>query len=429
MHDLSLWALLSALVGLIALSAFFSGSETGMMALNRYRLRHLHDQGHRGARRATKLLERPDRLIGLILLGNNFVNILASSIATVIALRLWGEAGIAVAAGVLTVVILIFAEVAPKTVAALKPERFAFPASVILLPLLKVLHPAVFAINWVANGLLRLLGVSQDDANERDRLSPEELRTVVNEAGARISRKHREMLTGILDLEHVTVEDIMIPRSEINAIDLEDSEREIVEHIVHSQHTRVPVYRDDIDAVEGMLHLRKVLPAAQRGELNKEALSAACDEPYFVPIGNPLSTQLFEFQGRGERVALAVDEYGNLEGLVTIEDILEEIVGEFTTDPADHTTDIHPQEDGSYLIDGSATLRELNRNMGWELPIEGPKTLNGVILEYLEAIPEPGTSLLVAGYPVEIVQTTGNAVKTAKIKPDLRRPVAPVSED
>ena len=427
MHDLSLWTLIGALVALIGLSAFFSGSETGMMALNRYRLRYLNNQGHRGAQRASKLLERPDRLIGLILLGNNFVNILASSIATVIALRLWGEAGIAVAAGVMTVIILIFAEVAPKTVAALKPERFAFPASVILLPLLKALHPLVFSINWIANGMLRAVGISPE-ATDSDRLSPEELRTVVNEAGARISNKHREMLIGILDLEHVTVEDIMIPRAEINAIDIEDGEREIIEHIMHSQHTRLPVYRDDIDAVQGMLHLRKVLPAAQRGELNKEALLAACDEPYYVPIGNPLSTQLFEFQGRGERVGLAVDEYGDIEGLVTLEDILEEIVGEFTTDPADHATDIHPQEDGSYLIDGSATLRELNRHMGWELPIDGPKTLNGVILEYLEAIPEPGTSLLVAGYPVEIMQTTGNAVKTAKIKPDLRRPVEPPAD-
>lgn len=421
MQDVSLWILFAALVALIAMSAFFSGSETGMMALNRYRLRHLKEQGHRGAMRAAKLLDRPDRLIGLILLGNNFVNIVASSLATIIALRLWGETGIAIAAAILTIVILIFAEVAPKTVAAMKPERIAFPASLLLLPLLRVLYPAVSAINWVANGLLRGLGIASE-SGEGDRLSPEELRTVVNEAGARVSKRHRQMLIGILDLENATVEDIMIPRAEINGIDLEDSEREILEQLIHSQHTRVPVYNGDIDAIEGVLHLRKVLPAARRGELSKEALLSACDEAYYVPLGNELSVQLFDFQRHSERFALVVDEYGDLQGMVTLEDILEEIVGEFTTDPADHSTDIHPQDDGSYLIDGSANIRELNRQLSWELPTDGPKTLNGVVLEFLEAIPEPGTSLLVAGYPVEIVQTAGNAVKTARINPALRRP-------
>ncbi|MEM7405941.1 MAG: HlyC/CorC family transporter [Pseudomonadota bacterium] len=420
MHDLSLTTLFLSLVGLVALSAFFSSSETGMMALNRYRLRHLREQGHAGAQRAARLLERPDRLIGLILLGNNFVNILASSLATVIALRLWGEAGIAVAAGLLTAVILIFAEVAPKTVAALHPERIAFPASVVLIPLLKITYPLVFTINWIANGLLRPLGISTD-RGDGDRLSPEELRSVVNEAGVRISKRHREMLVGILDLEHVTVEDIMIPRADIKAVDLMDSEPEIIKQIIFSQHTRLPVCTDDINAMEGVLHLRKVLAAAQRGELTRESLLEACDEPYYVPIGNPLSTQLFDFQLNSERVALAVDEYGEVQGLVTLEDILEEIVGEFTTDPAQHDTDIHPQEDGSYLVDGGLTIRDLNRRMGWELPTDGPKTINGVVLEYLEAIPEPGISLLVAGYPVEIVQTAGHAVKTAKVKPQLRK--------
>lgn len=392
-----------------------------MMALNRYRLRHLEQQGHRGARRAARLLERPDRLIGLILLGNNFANILASSLATVIALRIWGEAGIALAAGILTVVILIFAEVAPKTVAALKPERIAFPASLILLPLLKLTYPFVFAINWIANGLLRRIGISAED-DESHRLTPEELRTVVNEAGAHISQRHREMLVGILDLEHVTVEDIMVPRAEINGIDLNDSEREIIEQLLRSQHTRLPIYTDDFSVVTGILHLRKVLPAAQRGEISKTLLIDACEEPYYVPIGNPLSTQLFAFQRHSQRIALAVDEYGEVQGLVTLEDILEEIVGEFTTDPADHSSDIHPQADGSFLIDGGTTIRDLNRQMNLELPTDGPKTLNGAILEYLEAIPEPGTSLRIAGYPIEIMQTTGHAVKTAKIKPDLRKP-------
>ena len=424
MSDVPLGILIAALVVLIILSACFSGSETGMMALNRYRLRHLAGSGHRGARRASRLLERPDRLIGLILLGNNFVNIAASSLATVIALRLLGEAGIALAAGLLTLVILIFAEVAPKTYAALHPERVAFPAAHVITALLVVFQPLVVAVNWMANGVLRLLRLSPSGA-DRDSLSREELRTVVAEAGALIPRRHRQMLMSILDLEKVTVDDIMIPRQEINAIDLDDPPSEILEQIMHTQHTRIPLYRGDINEIEGILHLRRVV-APPREEDLAEYLRTQASEPYFIPAGTALSVQLLNFQRAHQRIGLIVDEYGEIEGLATLEDLLEEIVGQFTTDPTDHSSEVHLQTDGTYLVDGSANVRELNRAMHWELPTEGPKTMNGLIIEHLGAIPEPGTSLMITGYPIEIMQTTGNAVRTARINPSLRRTPAKV---
>ena len=428
MSDVSLGVLAGALFVLIILSAFFSGSETGMMALNRYRLRHLARQKHKGALKASALLEKPDRLIGLILLGNNFVNILASSLATVLALRLMGEAGIAIAAGLLTLVILIFAEVAPKTLAALNPERIAFPAAYVLTPLLKISYPLVATVNWFSNGVLRLFKVSPGDIDP-EQLSSEELRTVVNEAGAMISGRYRRMLVSILDLESVTVNDIMVPKAEINGIDLEDDKQTILEQLTNSQHTLLPLFRGDVDDIVGILHLRKMLDPIEHGDLEVEALPRFADEPYFVPAGTPLNTQLTNFQRQKSRLGLVVDEYGDIEGLVTLEDILEEIVGEFTTDFAARSPDIHPQEDGTYLIDASVTVRELNRTMQWGLPTDGPKTLNGLILEYLESIPEPGTSLLLSGFPVEIVQTSENAVKTARVNPEWRRKNAPTNED
>ena len=428
MSDVPLGVLFAALIVLILLSAFFSGSETGMMALNRYRLRHLAKGPHKGAKRAAELLERPDRLIGLILFGNNFVNIVAGMLAAFIAWRIMGDPGLALAPFALTVVILVFAEVAPKTLAALHPERVAFPAATVLKPLLKFFYPVVAAINWLANGVLRLLRVFPSDVDSQQ-LSTDELRTVVNEAGTLISHKYQSMLVSILDLEKVTVDDIMVPRSEINGIDIEDEMDDIIELLVHSQHTRLPLYRGDIDNVLGVLHLRKVLQPLEHTELDKDWLLENASEPYFVPLGTPLNTQLRNFQRQRQRIGLVVDEYGDVDGLVTLEDLLEEIVGEFTTDPADHSPDVHPQDDGTYLIDGGANLRELNRGMRWELPTDGPKTLNGLVLEYLESIPEPGTSLLIARYPVEIVQVSGNAVKTARIKPAMRRPVSRPLDD
>ncbi len=420
MNDIPLGVLFGALVLLLILSAFFSSSETGLMSINRYRLRHLAKEQHAGARRVSKLLERPDRLIGLILLGNNFVNILASSLATIIALRLGGEAAIAVGAGLLTLVILIFSEVAPKTLAALHPEKIAFPAALVYLPLLKLLYPLVWVVNMIANGLLRLVGVSPVDERGNQHLSREELRTVVNEAGALIPKRHQHMLLSILDLEKVSVEDIMVPRNEIVGIDLEDEWSEILELLVHSQHTRLIIFEGDIDNIVGMLHVRNALHLLSQGTLDKEGLRELCRDPYFIPEATPLNTQLLNFQRQERRIGLVVDEYGDIQGLVTLEDILEEIVGEFTTVPSASSRDVHPQEDGSYLVDGSVNVRELNRLMQLELSTEGPKTLNGLILEYLENIPEPGTSLKIAGYPMEIVQVADNSVRTVRILPALR---------
>ncbi len=418
--DIPIGALFGALILLIILSALFSGSETGLISLNRYRLRHMAQAGHPGAVRASELLRRPDRLIGLILLGNNFVNILASALATLIALRLAGEAGIWIATLLLTVTVLIFAEVAPKTLAALHPERIAFPASYVLGPLLRVFYPLVWVVNMIANALLRLLGVPTDSMPTQH-LNTEELRTVLNESSAVIPQRHQAMLLSILDLEKVTVEDIMVPRSEITGLDLEDDWELIISQITSSQHTRLPVWRGSIEHVIGLVHLRKLLAMQQHGELDRDTLSQVMQEAYFVPESTPLNTQLLNFQQQRRRIALVVDEYGDIQGLVTLDDILEEIVGEFTTASAAGSRDVHPQEDGTYLVDGSANVRELNRVMGWNLPTEGAKTLNGVITEYLESIPEPGTSILLNDYPIEIVQTTGNAVKTVRIDPNFAR--------
>ncbi len=422
MDEISLSALGISLFILIILSACFSASETAMMSLNRYKLRHLAQAKHPGAMRAQRLLDRTDRLIGLILLGNNFVNILASAIATVIALRLLGQAGIAIATGILTFVILIFAEVTPKTLAALHPERVAFPASYILEPLLKMSYPLVWLVNIMANSLLRLVGVSsKTDAMQQ--LSREELRTVVNEAGALIPRQHQEMLIGILDMENVTVNDVMVPRNEIVGIDINDDDQIILKQLIHSQHTRLPVFRDNVENVVGFVHARNALHILAAGDFNKEKLLGICREPYFIPESTPINTQLLSFQREKRRVAFVVDEYGDIQGLVTLESILEEIVGEFTTDIAATIKDVHPQDDGTYLVDGAAFVRELNRTMNWDLPTSGPKTLNGLIIEYLESIPETGTSVLIAGYPIDIVHTSNNAIKTVRIHPDSRREI------
>lgn len=425
MSDVPLSVLFIALVILIICSGFFSSSETGLMTLNRYRLRHLAGEGHKGALRASRLLARPDRLIGLILLGNNFVNILASSLATIIALRLMGEAGIALAAVILTLAILIFAEVAPKTLAALHPERIAYPASVVLEPLLKLLYPLVWMVNIASNVLLKPLGVFRTDPSQQA-LSPEELRSVVLEAGLMIPKRHQNMLLSILDLEEITVNDIMIPRNEVEGIDLEDDWEAIIAQLTRGQYTRLVVYRGNIDQVIGFLHLRKVLNVmlAKKFDFQREDLEALIREPYFIPESTPLNKQLLNFQLLHRRSGLVVDEYGDFLGLVTLEDILEEIVGEFTTDPSAVTPLITPQDDGSYLVDGSATVRSVNRALNWDLPTGGPKTLNGLIMEYLETIPEPGTSLMLAGHPVEIVKISGNRIKTIRIHP----PIQPAKE-
>lgn len=389
------------------------------MSLNRYRLRHLAEQKHRAAGIALRLLEQPARLIGVLLLGNNFVNILAAALATLIGQRLYphGDIGVFVATLMLTIVMIIFSEVTPKTLGAMKPERFAFPAVFILEPLLKICYPIVWLLNQITRGILKIIGIDEEQRSNFD-LSTEELRTVVNEAATLIPQRHQQMLLNILDLEKVTVDDIMVPRNEIIGIDLEKDWDTIVTQLSESQHTKLPVYEGDINHIVGILHLRRVIKLFGRtDQFNKDALRGMIREPYFVPEGTQLQIQLLNFQREKHRIAMIVDEYGDILGLVTLEDILEEIVGEFTTNPADTSSDIHRQEDGSYLIDGAVSIRELNRVLAWSLPTDGPKTLNGLIIEYLEHIPDPGTSLRLADYPMEIVQTTHNAVKTVRIDP------------
>jgi Mg2+/Co2+ transporter CorB len=413
----------AALAGLLILAAFFAGSETALMSLNRYRLRHRASEGSRGARFAEELLKRPDRLIGLILFLSTLVNVAAPILVGFIALRLGGEYLVAFGAALLAVVLLIFCEVAPKTFGALHPERLALPAAYIYTPLLFVLYPFVWCTNLLANGVLRMFGVSRQVAATS--LSSEELRTVVAEAGAMIPRRHQQMLVSILDLENATVEDIMVPRNEIVGIDIDDDWDRVMEQLRQSQHTRLPVYQGEIDRIIGLLHMKQVVHELARGHLDQETLkaSALAREPYFVPSGTTLNTQLLNFQRNKRRMAFVVDEYGDIQGLVTIEDILEEIVGEFTTDPATMMhKDVHADADGSFVASASATIRALNRSMRWNLPTDGPKTLNGLIVEFLETIPEPGTTLKLADYMLEVLQTGDNAIKTVRIRPPEATP-------
>ena len=386
-----------------------------MLSLNRYRLKHLKKNGHKGAIKASKLLKRTDQLISVILIGNNFVNILASSIATVIAIRLWGDTGIAIATAGLTIILLIFAEITPKTIAAYYPEKIALPAAHILKPLLKILYPAVWAINLVTGLLLKALGLNIND-NQDNHLSREELRTLVDESGALIPRKHQEMLVGILDLEKVTVTDIMIPRNEIIGINIDDDLNTILHQLKTSQYTRLPVYEGDINNIIGMLHLRNMTRVLSHKEPSKANLLDACREPYFTPESTSLNAQLVHFQQEKRRIAIVVDEYGDALGIVTMEDILEEIVGEFTTDfSSSSSQDIIPQDDGSYLIDGSTPIRTINKNLNWNLPTNGPKTLSGLITEALETLPDSPICLYIDKYQVEIRQLKDNIVKTIKI--------------
>ena len=366
--------------------------------------------------RAFRLLQKPDKLIGLILLGNNFVNILASAIATIIGIRLLGEAGILVATIILTIVVLVFAEVTPKTLAAMHPEKFALPATYILEPLLRVLYPFVWFVNLSSKIIFKIFGIRH--GTNSDELGSEELRIVVNEAATMIPKGHQEMLLSILDLEKVSVDDIMVPRNEIIGIDLEDEWSDIIKQLAETQHTRLPVYEGDIDHMIGIIHIRRALRFFHMQNSTKEDFKKIIREAYYVPTGTPLNTQLLKFKHERRRNAMVVNEYGDILGLVTLEDILEEIVGEFTTDPSASRKDLHIKDDGTYLIDGSITVRELNKILNWQLPTEGPKTLNGLIIEYLEHIPEPGTSMLLDKYPIEIIQTTKNAVKTVLIDPN-----------
>lgn len=409
------WAFVLLLV-LIVLSAFFSSSETALMSINRYRLRHQARSGHRGARLAESLLRRPDRLIGLILLGNNLVNLAAAALVTLISLRLGGEAAIAIGTGILTIVILIFAEVAPKTIAALNPPRIAMPAAFVYYPLLKVAYPVVWLVNFLANGLLRMVGVNRKDIAEHS-LSAEELKTVVAEAGAMVPRRHRRMLISILDLESTSIEDVMIPRQDILGIDLDDDWEQNLAVIRNSEYSRLPVYRGEIDNTIGVVQLRKLLPALARNALDVSTLQAAAAEPFYIPEGTSLNQQLVNFNQARQRFALVVDEYGDIQGLVTLEDILREIVGELGTLTKTTPTTITKETNGCFVVDAGATVREINRQLNIDLPTDGPTTLNGLIIEELETFPNAGTALKLADYRIEILTTDNNLIKQVRVFP------------
>ncbi|MFN3397426.1 MAG: HlyC/CorC family transporter [Sulfurimicrobium sp.] len=418
MNDIPLGVLIGALAVLLILSGFFSISETSMMAINRYRLKHLVKQGNRGAKLTTYLLDHTDKLLGILLLGNNLLNAAAAALVTVITIKLFGDNQWSLTIGTLAVtfLILIFSEITPKVLGAAYPERIAIPASYVLTPLLRLAYPVVWFVNLFVKLLLWLMRLKPNSAGTHA-LGPEELRTLVMEAGHYIPQKHQSILINLFSLEKITVDDVMTPRNQIEAIDISAPAEEIRHRLATSHHTRLPVYQGQLDNIIGQIHMRKVLHQTQSGELDAEALREVMREPYFIPAGTALFTQLQHFQETQRRAGLVVDEYGELLGLVSLEDILEEIVGEFTTHAPAQGGAYHRQEDGSWLVDGGSLLRDLNRKLGLQFPLDGPKTLNGLILEHLEDIPEAGISLKIANIALEIIQTQDRAVKVVKIFP------------
>ncbi|CAX61006.1 Conserved uncharacterized protein [Erwinia billingiae Eb661] len=403
---------------MIFVSAYFSGSETGMMTLNRYKLRHLAKNGNRAARRVEKLLRRPDRLISLVLIGNNLVNILASALATIVGMRLYGDAGVAIATGILTFAVLVFSEVLPKTIAALYPEKVAFPSSFLLGPLQIVMMPLVWLLNTITRLLMSMVGIRSDGAIS-GALSKDELRTIVHESRSLMSRRNQDMLLSVLDLEKVNVDDIMVPRNEIAGININDDWKSIVRQLTHSPHGRIVLYRDSLDDTISMLRVREAYRLmTEKKEFTKEVMLRAADEIYYVPEGTPLNVQLVKFQRNKKKVGLVVDEYGDIKGLVTIEDILEEIVGDFTTSMSPTLAEeVVPQNDGSVLVEGSANIRELNKAFNWTLPEDEARTVNGMILEEIQDIPLPNTRVKVGNYAIDILDVQENMIKQVRIIP------------
>ncbi|WNP36705.1 HlyC/CorC family transporter [Enterobacter kobei] len=418
MEHISTTTLIITLVIMVIVSAYFSGSETGMMTLNRYRLRHLAKQGNRAAKRVEKLLRKPDRLISLVLIGNNLVNILASAIGTIVGMRLYGNAGVAIATGVLTFVVLVFAEVLPKTIAALYPEKVAFPSSFLLGPLQIIMMPLVWLLNMVTRLLMRMVGIKADVVVS-GALSKDELRTIVNESRSQISRRNQDMLLSVLDLEKVSVNDIMVPRNDIVGIDINDDWKSIVRQLTHSPHGRIVLWRDSPDNAISMLRVREAYRLmTEKNEFTKEVMLRAADEIYYIPEGTPLSIQLVKFQRNKKKVGLVVNEYGDIQGLLTVEDILEEIVGDFTTSMSPTLAEeVTPQNDGSVIIDGTANVRELNKAFNWHLPEEEARTVNGMLLEALEEIPAIGTRVRIGQYDIDILDVQENMIKQVQVIP------------
>lgn len=418
MDDVSTSTLIIILVVLIFMSAYFSASETSMMTLNHYRLKHLARQGNRSAIRVEKLLRHPEKLLSLVLIGNNLINIVASALATIVGMRLYGNAGVAIATGILTFIILVFAEVIPKTIAALYPEKIAFPSSFILKPLQKVMLPVVWSFNTISALLMRLFGIKSLIA-QSDAVNKDELRTIVNESKNKLSRRNQDMLISILDLDKVTVGDIMLPRNEIVGIDVNDDWKSIIRQLTHSPHGRIVLYRDSLDDAIGILRVREAYRLMmEKREFNKQNLIKAADNIYFIPNNTPLNVQLVNFQHKKEKLGIIVDEYGEIQGLITVEDILEEIVGDFTTSLSPSLAEeVFPQSDGSVLVDGSTNIRDLNKAFDWNLPIDGPRTVNGMVLEVVGDIPQIEESIVVGHYAIEVLSMNDNTIKQVRITP------------
>ncbi len=412
-----LYVLLIALVFLLVLAAFFSLSETSMMAISRYRLKFLAKQGHRGARLTTQLLADTDRLLGVILLGNNFLNVAAATLVAVIISTIFGHNDLALFIGTIcvTFAILVFSEITPKVIAATYPEPIALALSYVLIPLLRLFYPVVWFVNLFVQALLFILHIKPKKDNAVRKLSLEELKTLVLDEGYSIRKKHQSMLLNLFDLESITVDDVMVPRGQIEAIDLEASDETIQNQLLTCHHTRLPLYRGTLDDVTGIISARKVLNQMSSGEITALGLGKIMREPYFIPSGTPLFSQIQLFQENHERIGLVVDEYGEWMGLVTLEDIIEEIIGDFTTHSPLQVGTFLKQKDGSIIVEGSSLLRDLNRKLGLKLPLDGPKTLNGLILKHFQDIPEAGTGLKIAGYPMEIIQTQNRVVKVVQI--------------
>ena len=412
MNEIPLWILLASIAFLVLMSAFFSGSETSMMAINRYRLKHLVKEKNKSAKRVSRLLEKTDRLLGVILIGNNFTHTLSTALATVVAIRIWSDNAVLAVTVFMTIIMIIFAEVMPKTIAALKPESIAFPSSYLLKPLSKILSPLITLVSFISNNVTKLMGIDLDNVN-KDELKPEELRTLLQTSG--VPKRQEEMLMGIFDMDNLSVNDVMIPKNEIIGIDLNDEIKDIVKQLQEIDFTYVPCYEDTIDNIQGFLSLNKKAEFLGSETKSIRSLKDELREPLFVPENTPLYKQLANFQSSGRRVGLIVDEYGDIEGIITLRSILEIIVGEITTESIERM-DIMPQADGSYLVDGSMMIREVNRRLEWELPTEGPKTLSGLILEEIQTIPDTNVGLSIENYRIETVLIKDNVIKLAKVE-------------
>ena len=403
---------MASIAFLVLMSAFFSGSETSMMAINRYRLKHLVKEKNKSAKRVSKLLERTDRLLGVILIGNNFTHTLSTALATVVAIRIWSDSAVLAVTVFMTIIMIIFAEVMPKTIAALKPESIAFPSSYLLKPLSKILSPLITLVSFVSNNVTKLIGIDLDNA-DKDELKPEELRTLLQTS--RVPKRQEEMLMGIFDMDYLSVNDVMIPKNEIIGIDLNDELEDILKQLQDIDFTYIPCFEDSIDNIQGFLSLNKKADFLGYKNQSKQNLKEELQEPLFVPENTPLYKQLANFQSSGKRVGLIVDEYGDIEGIITLRAILEVIVGEITTESIEKM-DIMPQADGTYLVEGGMMIRDVNRRLDWELPTEGPKTLSGLILEEIQTIPETNIGLTISGYRIETVLIKDNVIKLAKLE-------------